>query len=155
EGIAREPPDQLGAADDEPGLRTAQQLVAAERDEVGARRQRLGHGRFMRQSPPLETDQRTASQILDERNLMIAGDRRELCPRNRRGEAVDYVVAGMRLEDQTGLWADGRGVVGEMRPIRRPYLAQPGSGPRHDVGKTKRAADLDQLAARHDRLAPF
>ena len=35
--VARELPDQFGAADDEPRLRAAQQFVAAERDEVGAR----------------------------------------------------------------------------------------------------------------------
>jgi len=45
--VAREAPDQLGAAGDEPRLRAAQQLVAAERDEVRAPRQRLRYGRFV------------------------------------------------------------------------------------------------------------
>ena len=49
--VARERRDQIGAADDEPGLRAAQQLVAAEGDEVGAGLQRLGDGRLVRQAP--------------------------------------------------------------------------------------------------------
>ena len=34
--VLRQRGDQIGAADDEPGLRSAQQLVAAEGDEIGA-----------------------------------------------------------------------------------------------------------------------
>ncbi len=40
-----------------------------------------------------------------------------------------------------------------MRSIRRADFDDPRAGARHDVRNPERAADLDQLAARHDRLA--
>ena len=44
ERVLPDPGDEVGAPDDEPGLRPADQLVAAERDEVGAGRQPLARG---------------------------------------------------------------------------------------------------------------
>src|SRR5580693_5897252 len=113
--VAREPPDQLGAADDEPRLRAAQQLVAAVRDEVRAPRQRLRYGRFVWQPPTLEVDERTTAEILDKRDRMVAGESGELRGRRRRGEAVDGVVAGVYLENEAGLRPDRRGIIGKMR----------------------------------------
>ena len=78
--VSGEPCDEIGAADDEPGLRAAQQFVAAEGDEIGARRQRLGDGRLVRQAPALEIDQRAAAEILDQRHAAFARQRRELAP---------------------------------------------------------------------------
>ena len=39
-----------------------------------------------------------------------------------------------------------------MRAIGRADLAEDGAALRHDLGNPERAADLDQLAARHDDL---
>ncbi len=41
-------------------------------------------------------------------------------------------------------------VIGDARAIRRSHFAQYRAGLRHHVGNAKRAADLDQLAARDD-----
>ena len=46
-GMAPKPLDQLGAADDDPGLRAAEQLVAGEADEIGAGGERVGDGRLV------------------------------------------------------------------------------------------------------------
>ena len=78
--VAGEPRDQLGAADDEPGLRAAEQFVAAEGDEVGALRQRFGDGRLVRQAPALEVDQRAAAEILDKRNRRARAPARRVAP---------------------------------------------------------------------------
>ena len=58
----------------------------------------------------------------------------------------------MRLEDQAGAVADRLLVVPKVRAVGGADLDQAGAGARHDVGQPERAADLDQLAARHDRI---
>ena len=85
---------------------------------------------------------------------MLAGKGRELDCRHCGGEPLDRVVAGMHLEDEPGFRPDRRREVGQMGAVGRPDLAQPRAGAGHDVGQSKRAADLDQLAARHDRFTP-
>ena len=68
--VLRQRRDQIGAADDEAGLRPAEQLVAAEGDEIGAGLERLGDGRLVRQAPAVEIDQRAAAEILDQRQAV-------------------------------------------------------------------------------------
>ena len=46
-------------------------------------------------------------------------------------------------------------IVLQVRAVGGADLDQLRAGARHDVRHAKRAADLDQLAARHDRLAAF
>ena len=48
-----------------------------------------------------------------------------------------------------------RDIVLEMGAVGGADLDQPGAGAGHDVGHAEGAADLDQLAARDDRLAPL
>jgi len=66
-------------------------------------------------------------------------------PRNRGGEAVDRVIAGVDLQDQRRLGADRGGEIAQMGAVGGTDLAQPGAGALHDVGQAERAADLDQL----------
>src|SRR6516165_7262021 len=141
--------------DDEPRLRAAQQLVAAEGDEIGSLRQRLRRSRLVRQTPAFEIDQRAAAEVLDKRYSVLAGECGELGRWHRGGETLDRVVAGVRLEDEPSLRPDRRREVGKVGAVGRPDLTQPGAGACHDVWQPKRAANLDQLAARHDSLVPF
>ena len=78
--------------------------------------------------------------------------RREFVERHFFGEAADRVVARMDLHQQRGSRADGFVVILQMRAVRRADFAQPGARAAHDVGNAKRAADLDQFAARHDHF---
>src|SRR5208282_6110182 len=112
--VAREPRDEIAAADNEARLRAAQQLVAAEGDEIGSLPQRLRRGRLVRQPPAREIDQRTAAEILDKGHSMFAGESGELGRRHCSGEPLDRKVAGMRLEDETGLRPDRRPEIGKM-----------------------------------------
>ena len=59
----------------------------------------------------------------------------------------------MDFEDCAGFGGHRIPVVPEMGAVGRPDLDEPRPGARHDVGHAEGAADLDQLAARHDRLA--
>ena len=60
----------------------------------------------------------------------------------------------MDLEDQRGFRPDRVGEIAQMRAVCRADLAQPRAGALHDVGQAEGAADLDQFAARDERLAP-
>ena len=101
-----------------------------------------------------EIDERAGAEIVHQRHAVLARERGELARRHLRREALDAVVRGVHLEDQPGLGADRA----RHSPSRCVRLVVPTStsfapAPRHDVGHAERAADLDQLAARDDRLA--
>ena len=90
------------AADDDPGLRAAEQLVAGEGDEVGAVRDRLARpsaraaGRSGRDRPACRRRGRSTSGTPCAR----ARCAREVARRHRGGEALDRVVRGMHLHHQ-------------------------------------------------------
>ena len=101
--------DQVLAADDEAGLRAAEQLVAGEGDEVGAVGDRLRDGRLVREAEAREIDQRAGAEIV----APAARCARARCAASSRagdlrGEALDAVVGGVDLEDQPGALADRR-----------------------------------------------
>ncbi len=145
---------QLTPADDQSRLRPPQQLVAAEGDHVDAGGHRLAHRRLPRQAEIGQIKQHTASQILHHRQPVLAAEGSQFRRRHRGGEADDAVVAGMDLEQQTGLLADGGAVVLQVRLVGGSHLAQAHAAGRHHLRHPEGAADLHQLAARHHRLLP-
>src|SRR5438034_1453042 len=74
------------AAEQNAGLRPAQQLVARERDSIDAAGERLGHGRLAREPPPREVEQQAAPQIEQTRDPGGARDRGDLLRRYVGGE---------------------------------------------------------------------
>ncbi len=142
--------DQRAVADDQAGLRAAEQLVAAERDNVCAGRNGFLHGGLVRQPPLRQVGERTATEIDGDRQPVLARERREFGERRLLREAADRVVAAVHLHQQPGARADRVRVVAQVGAVGRADLAQLGAGTTHDVGDAEGAADLDQLAARHD-----
>ena len=69
--------DQILAADDEAGLRPAEQLVAGEGDEIGALGDGLAHRRLVREAEAREIDQRAGAEIVDERHAVRAARSRQ------------------------------------------------------------------------------
>ena len=68
---------------------------------------------------------------------------------SRRGdEALDAIVARVRLHHRGRPRPDRVRVVVPMGAVGRPHLHQPAARASHDVRDPERAADLDQLAAR-------
>ena len=59
----------------------------------------------------------------------------------------------MHLEQERGCRTDGRQIIRGMRAIGCPNLNELRARAGHDVRHAERAADLDQLAARHDGFA--
>ena len=79
------------------------------------------------------------------------GERRRF---HRRHEPRKAEVARVDLQQESGLRSDGALVVGEPRAVRRADFDDPGARGGEDFGDAERSADLDQLAARDDDLAP-
>ena len=80
-GVAAEPRHEVRATHDEPGLRAADELVAGERDEVGAGGQPLARHGLMRQAERGRVEEGAGTEVVDERDRPCA----ERGPRARRG----------------------------------------------------------------------
>ena len=103
--IALDAFDQVAAPYDQAGLDGTEQLVAAERDDVGAVCQRFGDGGFVRQAKASEVDQRAAAEIDNERQVPFMRDGGERRRRDAARKSLDPVVARMHFEQE------GRGFV--------------------------------------------
>ncbi len=67
----------------------------------------------------------------------------------------DAEVRLVHAQQHCRLRPDRALVVGGARAIRRPHLDEPRTRPHEHVGDAKAVADLDELAARDDHLAPL
>ena len=143
-----EPLDQVGAADEDPGLRAAEELVAREADEVGAGGEARRGGRLV-----ADRRERARAEVVDERQPGAGRDRGELRERGLLGEADDPEVRLVHAQDHGRLGADRALVVRRPGAVRRPDLDEPRARAGEHVGDPEAVADLDQLAARDEHLA--
>ena len=136
---------------DDPCLRTAQQLVAAEGHDVRALRDGVGDVRLVGRHPVSGREQ-PRSDVVQERDRSRGCERREV-PRGRaRGEAHHAVVRGVDLQDRPGALGDGGPVVADPRAVGRADLDELRAARGHDVRDPELPADLDQLPARDQDL---
>ena len=103
--------DQVGAPDDDPGLRPAEQLVARARHEVGALGERVDARTARRAASRCSCSEQPGADVEDERARPLGGDRGQVFDGRRRREADHAVVAGVDLEDRAGPFAERRPVV--------------------------------------------
>jgi hypothetical protein len=148
--VAPQPLDELPAADDDPGLRPAEELVAGEADQVGACGQAL-----LRRRLALEMDEHAGAEVVHERQTGARGHPGQLLDRRLLGETDDAEVGLVNAQQHCRLGADRVLVVGRTRAVRRTDLAQPRARARENVRDAEAVADLDQLAARDQHLALF
>lgn len=142
--------DECLAAEDEPGLGAAEELVAAEGDDVGAVAQGFLHGGFLGQAPAGEVHQGAAAEVFQQGQAVGVGDAREVGGGDAGGEALDAVVAGVHAHEQAGAGADDGLVVLGVGAVGGAHLDELHAGAGHDVGDAEGAADLDQLAPADD-----
>ncbi len=147
ERVAAQALDEVGAPRDDPRLRPAEQLVAREGDEVGARGEALARGRLV-----LERRERARAEVVDERQPVARRDGGQLGEARPLGEADDAEVRLVHREQGRRLGADRPLVVGRARAVRRPDLDEAGARALQHVGDAEAVADLDQLAARDEHL---
>ena len=109
---------------------------------------------WLRLQPVLrEVDQRARPEIVGERNARLFSDRAKLRRPDLGGEALNAVVRRVDFQYQPGPFVQRRAIILRMRAIGRTDFDQSRASARHDFRHAKRAADLDELAARHDHLA--
>ena len=148
ERVAAQTLDEVGAADDDPGLRPAQQLVAREADEIRARAEALARGRLAGQ-----LDEHARAEVVDERDSVAPRRLRELGDGRLLGEADEAEVRLVHAQEHRGSRPDRALVVGDPGPVRRPHLDEPGARAGEHVRNPEAVPDLDQLAARDEHLA--
>src|SRR5205085_7347104 len=135
---------------DEPGLRTAEQLVARERHHVGPGREYLRRRRLVLEAERRDVDEGTTAEVLDQRHAVTPGECGQLACLRARGEATDPEIARMDPQHRADVLVTRQRalVVAQVRAVRGADLEQPGAALLQDLGHAERAADLDQLTAR-------
>jgi len=125
--------DELGRAGDDPRLWTAEELVAAERDQCRASAERLRGGRFAREPGGWRTAEPRARGI-QQSAPKIDHDRqtgwRQRCNIDRLGEPRHAVVARMHLQHQREIVVvvDGAPVIIDPGSVRRAHVDEASSG---------------------------
>ena len=144
------PLDQLRSTQEDPCLRPTEKLVSREADDVGAGREALGGRRLV-----ADREERTRAEVVDERQ---AGGARKLCQlRQRRllGEPDNAKVRLVHTQNQCGLRAERALVVCDSSPVRGADLDEPCTRPGQHLRDPEAVADLDQLSAGDQYVAPF
>ncbi len=146
--MARARVDQVGATGHDAGLRAAEELVAREDHERGARPNRLSYGGLVAQPGRWAVGQPRTGRV-EEAGAQIDHHRRPECgerlDRRILGEAGDAVVRPVHLEDELDLVGNPL-VVGDAGAIGGADLDETCARLLHDVGDAEAATDLDQLA---------
>ena len=148
--MLRDGGQEIGTADDDTGLGSAEQLVARERDDVRTGIDRLANSRLVLEPRGSRWEPRRgfveqARPGIDHHGGSEVGQRADL---GGLGEPDHPVVGCVDLEEERGGVSDGAFVVRPARTIRGADLDERAAGLGHDLGHTKSAADLDELAAR-------
>jgi len=90
---------------------------------------------------------------VQQRYVSLRRKRRELRRRRLGHEACELEVAAMNLDDDAGVGAERTAVIVDVGAIRGSDLDESRAALAHDLGDAEAATDLDQLAARDDRVA--
>src|SRR5207253_6367477 len=102
--------DELAATYDDPGLRTAQQLVAGEAHEICACSKRLASRWLV-----ADVDERAGTEVVDQRQSMAQRHRGELLQARLLGEADDAEVGLVHAEQECRVVRHRPVVVGSAR----------------------------------------
>ena len=133
------------------GLRPAEQLVAAEADEVGAGGERVPRGRLVG-----DLDERARAEVVEQRHAVRGARPRRAPPAIGRSvkpttRKFDWWTRRSSAVSPVRPRARSRGA----RAVRRADLDERRARAREHVGDAEAVADLDQLAARDEHLASF
>src|SRR5688572_3305692 len=90
--------DEGRPTDGKPGLRSSEDLVAAERDDIGAEGDSLTYNRFLWQAEAAQVDERAAAEVLHDGHSPFSPDGHQLGKSDLRNEADDPVVARVHFQ---------------------------------------------------------
>ena len=122
---------------------SAQQLVAAERDHIYILGQHLLHGGFTLLAIPVQLDQATAPQVVNNRHPVFFPERNQFLQPRFFGKSHHAEIAGMDLQDYAGFSADCSFIIRPPGAVGCPHLAQPGAAFFHDLRDTELTADFN------------
>ena len=114
--VAGQSRDDVRPAQEDPRLRTAQQLVSGCDDDVRPGGERGRGIRLLRQS--CIRLQQPAAEVHDERHVPLMTQRRQVRDRRFRGESVDAEVGAVDLENRTDGWRRDGAQVGDTTRVR-------------------------------------
>src|SRR6185503_157838 len=134
--------DRRRPSNSEPRLRTAQELVAAECDDVGACGDRLPHRLFARETEARGVDEGAAAQVVDECDAALVSERPQRPVLWPRDESRELEVARVHAEDRAGPLGDRGRVVTNVGAVRGPDLDELRTGTAKHVRDAETAADL-------------
>src|SRR5262249_48327822 len=144
ERIAPQARDDLRSSSEYPRLRSAQQFVAAEGDEIGSGSETVSGERFL-DSERSQIDDTAAAEVLIHRQLALPPQRHHVVQPGTGGESRDPEVARMDAQKKARALGDGIPVVFDAGAVGGSHFAEHGSGACHDIGDAEAVADLDQL----------
>jgi len=145
--------DHAPSPNDDAGLRSAEQLVAAEAHQIDAAPDDFCRcWLVLHPVGGLCLLDRAATQVLDERHPLLSRDRCELLGRRRIDETIHEEVAAMHLHDERRVAVDRARVVGHAGLIGGADLAKTGATRLEQLGDAETTTDLQELAAGDDHL---
>ena len=151
--MALQPGNQRAFADDNSGLRAAEQLVARETDQAHPGGDHLLRHRLLRQAILAEIHQRPAAQVGHHRDVQFAANGRQLRFVDGFGKAFNAVVAGVNLHQQRGIVIHRLTIVFGMGAVGGTHFVQLTTRLTHHIRNAKCAADLHQFAAGNHHFA--
>ena len=134
----------------EPGLRPADQLVAAERDQVGAGGEALGRRRLVGEAERRGLEQRPAPEVVDDDRAVLVGEPGELdrVAAPRRTRSARSSTGWTRRTTVARPSASGASKSAARVRFVVPTSMRRAPGSSDDLRDADATADLDQLAAR-------
>jgi hypothetical protein len=148
--MTAQPLDQLCASDDDPRLRSAEQLVAGEADDVRAGGEARARSRLV-----ADVHQRARAEVVDEDQPVIPRNPRQLRDRRQLREADDAEVRLVHAQQHGSVRADSLCIVTRARSVRRADLSQARARTGQHVRNPEAVTDLDQLTARDEHVPAF
>ncbi len=133
-------------------MRTAEQFIAAEGDQIHAGPQAVRYQRLV-DPESSQVHQAAAAQVLIHWQAALPPQRRQVAQIHPRCEPGHPKIAGMHAQKQTRALIDGGTVIVDLSAIGGAHFAQRRTGPRHNIGNSEAVADFDQFTARHYHLA--
>jgi hypothetical protein len=140
-------------ADEDAGLRAAQELVARERDEVRACGDHGSGGGLAGEPFGVQRAHRPRTEILEQGDPLLFRQARELAGRGLFGEADDGEVALVHLHQQARLIRAGVRVVGEPGAVGGADLDEARARLRHHLGHGSRRRSRRARPARRSPLS--
>ena len=138
--------------EDQPCLGPAEELVAAEGEDVHAGVYGLLHRGLVADAVRCQVNETAAPQVPHHGDVVFLSKDGKLRRRDLFDKAHDLVIARMDLEQESGVFVDGLLVIFKVRLVRRSHFAELRAAPLHDLGHAEGPADLHEFAAGDDDL---